>query len=169
MLQVEFNRVLIALSEADNSVATSLASIGVLQESAEAQESTDGNDMFPPIRPKLSFIQRKERPSLPPVTALSVELPGVYLDVSKSKLDALQYWIDDLSQFLERTSAADESAIPASGDTSIIGSRFFVNSRTASTISTTAAEKSETVVKIAITEGEYIIMPNIVVYAERTM
>jgi autophagy-related protein 2 len=169
MLRGEFNRVLVALSEVNSSVATSLASIGVLQESVEVLESTVGQEKFPPICPKLSFIQRKERQSLPPVTALSVELPGVYLEVSKSKLDALQYWIDDLSQFLERASASDDSALPPSGNTSIIGSRFFVSSRTGSTISTTTAEKSETVVKIAITEGEYTIMSSIIVHSEQGM
>jgi autophagy-related protein 2 len=61
--------------------------------------------------------------------AFSIDLPSLYVNLSKGAIDTLQYWVDDVSQLAERTAVKDTDSEPGdSGDTSLIGSRFFAKS-----------------------------------------
>jgi autophagy-related protein 2 len=90
--------------------------------------------------------------------AFTVDIPSVHIDLSKPTLDGLQYWADDAAQLIERTFGGHtETEEAESRDTSLIGSRFFAKSRhSGSEIRLNAGPSqgySETVVKIAISEG----------------
>ena len=91
------------------------------------------------------------------------------MELSKALVDGLQLWADDLAQLME-TAFAEQSGSNArtqqgSGHSSLIGSRYFANASTAgsgtesggaslaNTITARPEQRSETAVKIAITEG----------------
>jgi autophagy-related protein 2 len=91
-----------------------------------------------------------------------VDLPSAHVSLSKAVLDDLQYWADDVSQFLERQNgktSVDTKKVD-SRDTSLIGSRYFAMSKRsesdgASTIAGRRGSSSpETVVKVLVSEGE---------------
>lgn len=92
--------------------------------------------------------------------SFDAHLPVVYVSLSKSLLDGLTFWADDIAQRLfgdfERASASDTSG--RSRDPSLIGSRFFAKrtSSTGSSESGREAQKSELVVKVSIGEGKRI-------------
>lgn len=94
--------------------------------------------------------------------ALTVELPSLQTILEKDTLDGLQYWADDASQLLESTSAGSDTATEKGGsaDASMIGSNYFARSRADSSSASTvtgvpsSTSRSETIVKIAISEGK---------------
>jgi autophagy-related protein 2 len=97
--------------------------------------------------------------------SLIVQIPSVHMHISKPLLDGLQYLADDISQLIERSFGSEDGSEKESRDSSLIGSRFFAKSRsgsgTISGISTgRASAKSESVVKIEITEGKSVTPSN---------
>jgi hypothetical protein len=70
-----------------------------------------------------------------PKTTVNVDVPSIYASISKEQWDALQYWIDDLSQALERIGAASKELSESrdSKNASMIGSRYFARSQRSST------------------------------------
>jgi autophagy-related protein 2 len=89
--------------------------------------------------------------------------------MSKSLLDGLQLWADDVSQLMERTfgSICDTDTERAeSRNPSLIGSRFFAKSRRYGSKSSEASSTgfneacaeapSETVIKFAFSEGSVV-------------
>lgn len=95
---------------------------------------------------------------------LSVDIPSVYIDVSKPVFNAIQYWIDDVTQLVDRTFGGDNDDTSTeranSRDASLIGSRFFAKSRSGSGIGSTLDTNSEhskndTSVMILVSEGIY--------------
>nr|GAT53224.1 predicted protein [Mycena chlorophos] len=113
---VRSSRILVAYSPAAGAKATAILSAGPLQSVNE--ESA--------LLPCISVANG----------SVSVKMPSVYAYLSKNQLDGLQYFIDDCSQLFERISASNvatlELDVTGSGDTELIGSRFFSKSRTGS-------------------------------------
>jgi autophagy-related protein 2 len=91
-------------------------------------------------------------------TVITVDAPAIFASLSKSHIDSLQFFADDLTQLFARLNLPSGSQTPVSYEGSIIGSRFFAKygSRSGSiTQSERQAAKidSETVVKIRLMQG----------------
>jgi hypothetical protein len=123
--------------------------------SPPAWETSDNNALVP----RLSVARSKTASSV-----LIIEFPLVTVDLSKSALDGLQYWADDLAQLLERKSSTspvdEEDAMTERGADSMIGSRFFTQSRGSSSarsfdeLGRENEGKGDMVIKVAITEAQ---------------
>jgi autophagy-related protein 2 len=82
------------------------------------------------------------------------------LNLSKPLFDSLQFWIDDVTRLLE-TQSGSEAHEGSSRNPSIVGSRFFSNSKQGS-VEVSTGESSpkytesltESIVKLTISEGE---------------
>jgi autophagy-related protein 2 len=80
---------------------------------------------------------------------LGFNIPFVQVDVFKPVLDCLQFWADDISQLIERTFNGDGDSDQLKNiDRSITKTRS-----TGASKSVRSGGKSETVVKIAISDG----------------
>lgn len=168
LLSAECRRIIVASSLVGENKASSLISVGSLRPADFLHESYHdfGTDQRPLLQPRIAVTKSKSlpqstRPSFT-ILALSVWIPSVHVNVSKTIVDGLQYWADDLSQFMERISGSNprdsDTERADSRDTSIIGSRYFAKSRTGSTsgsgMSTRSGEaRSETVIKVLLSEG----------------
>lgn len=103
-------------------------------------------------------------------TAISLDIPSVHVELSKPLIDGLQLWADDLSQLMEAAFAPQAGSDTGtqragSGNSSMIGSRFFARTETsgsapdsgvtslAGTIRARQEPRSETAVKVTVTEG----------------
>jgi hypothetical protein len=102
------------------------------------------------IEPELSQVLI--RTGVP--TTLEVQLPVLYVLLTKFSIDGLQYWIDDATQWAER--AVGERRLDQSRDTSLIGSRFFARNSSIGTVETAGAGKSQTIVSVTLDRGERI-------------
>lgn len=160
LLKVEFSRLVVACSMVGAATASSFVSIGALTDVEPENLEYLPSQNSSPLQPRIYVIKPSPNPArAAPTFALSVDIPAVHVDISKPEFDALQYWVDDLSQLLERLSGASNnnsySFAGDSRDTSLIGSRFFAKSRSGSgNLSTSTTESSESVIKVAITEGK---------------
>ncbi|RPD66149.1 hypothetical protein L227DRAFT_488798, partial [Lentinus tigrinus ALCF2SS1-6] len=123
------------------------------------------------LRPQLIIRKTPTSPdSHVTSTTVSIDLPSVHVELSKPLLDGLQLWADDLTQLAESAfaeSAGSDSGTQkaGSGDSSLIGSRYFARASTvgsstesggpslANTIRGRQETRSETAVKIAVTEA----------------
>jgi len=154
----QIRRLVVACSPVGGHAATSIFSSGPIE------TESNGNPTFGPdtafvsaIQPRFSITKSEVLSDKnPPIVACSIELPSIHVEISKGAFDSLQYWIDDLSQLIERISRVsnDETEVNNASDVDLIGSRFFAKSRSASTLSTGSdAARYETVVKVAISEG----------------
>jgi len=165
---VEFDRSVVACSMVNSTIAVAVASVGPLTDEAEYQrdenESRPDSPKYIAFNPRICVIKPSSKTSSKsPAFALSVDIPGVHVDISKQILDALQYWADDVSQLLEILSKSpsldkNSNSRGDSRDTSLIGSRFFVNSRSGSG-SLTPTESAESVIKLTVTEGKSGLRP----------
>ncbi|KAF9227681.1 hypothetical protein BS17DRAFT_774146 [Gyrodon lividus] len=98
---------------------------------------------------------------------LAINVPLVNFALDKIVFDGLQYWADDVAQLLECSLASQDNATETlpSRNPSLIGSRFFAQSRRSGTHSTdestmetystrqVKSSSSETVVKLSVTEA----------------
>ncbi|KAF4615034.1 hypothetical protein D9613_003111 [Agrocybe pediades] len=162
---VEFDRAVFATSMVKSNIATTFMSVGSLTD----EEPQGGNDTSPSptshiaLKPRIYVLRPYASGSRKaPKLALSIDIPAICIDISKPSFDALQYWADDLSQLLDRLSKPPESnkASSVAGDSreaSLIGSRFFANSRSGSG-SLTPTESAESVIKLNVTEAFIKIM-----------
>ncbi|KAF8212161.1 hypothetical protein K438DRAFT_1806068 [Mycena galopus ATCC 62051] len=167
LLSVGCRRIVVACSFVAENKATALLSIGSLA-SSNAEDAE-----LPLLLPRITLSKSTaSRQSSASTVVLVVQIPSVCVHVSKPLLDGLQYLADDVAQLLERTfgseSGSDQEKAD-SQDSSLIGSRFFAKSRSGSTTSsgltagrntanTANTPKSETVVKVEITEASVRIM-----------
>ena len=95
---------------------------------------------------------------------LSADVPSVHAHLHKTTVDAIQYWVDDVSQLIQRTFGSalgdGEADLDESRETSLIGSRFFVKSlwgKSSDSAGSTMPPSdigSEIVVKATISEGQ---------------
>ncbi|CAK5277669.1 unnamed protein product [Mycena citricolor] len=139
VMTASVSRILLAIAAADDPKASGFLSIGPLP-SLQSVET--------PLPCQLTFTKPNASSAV-----VAVRLPSIYLPLSKTQFDALQYFADDASQALQRISSDKESE---SKDSSLIGSRFFAKSRTASGITagidSGRSLKSATLIKIEVSE-----------------
>ncbi|SJL00469.1 uncharacterized protein ARMOST_03782 [Armillaria ostoyae] len=143
---VELGRIVISSSTTTIGKAAALVSIGPLAASDDHDETS--TSLLPRI-----VVTKSIRTS---TLALTISIPSVYVNMSKPALDGLQYWADDVTQLLERAFGSAPSS--DDGDrSSIIGSRFFTQSRSGSGSETTTRaskpKQTETAVKVTISEA----------------
>ncbi|KAI0748137.1 hypothetical protein C8Q80DRAFT_1120684 [Daedaleopsis nitida] len=181
VLGASWKRIVIASSLVGESKARAILSLGPLSQRETDQAAHFGVGTSPTresghtLRPQL--VVRKAAAtstSTPSVsvssTAVSVDLPSIHVELSKPILDGLQLWADDLTQLAEAAFAESPGSDigthrAGSGDSSLIGSRYFARASTvgsgtasggtslANTIRARQEPRSETAVKIAITEA----------------
>ena len=162
LFNAEFGKAVIACSSIGAQVAFAFVSLGPLALDTDSQDQTP-NSTAPqpfPLQPRVSII--KPTSKLVPIRAFGVDIPSVHIDISKPTFDALQYWADDVTQFLgdisSKTNDGTDTEVGDSRDTSLIGSRFFTKSRSGSgsALSTSRNDASaEIVVKLTVTESKY--------------
>jgi autophagy-related protein 2 len=146
LMEVEFKRLLVACSPIRQRTATSIISLGPLHSGGQ-----DIHESLPALQPHLSITKltsRSKESSL--VTMLSFNIPFVQVDMFKHVLDGLQFWADDVSQLIERTFNCD-------GDNGQSLNMDGLMMRTQSTNPAKSVGTSETVVKIAISDGMFFI------------
>ncbi|KAJ6502482.1 hypothetical protein C8R45DRAFT_818480 [Mycena sanguinolenta] len=156
LLSVGCGRIVVACSSVAESKATAVLSVGSL-----ASGNTEEAEL--PLIPRI-MMSRSSAPRQAVTTmALVVQIPSVSVHISKPLLDSLQYLADDVSQLVERAFADGSDRRADSQDSSLIGSRYFAKSRSGSTSSASTARnasnapKSESVVKVEITEGKIML------------
>ena len=90
-----------------------------------------------------------------------MDIPSAYVNLNKPLLDGLQYWVDDISQLVERIlgdkpkDSGSERGL--SRNSSLLGSHYFAQSRGGSESEFSPKPfsecASETVVKLSVSEG----------------
>jgi autophagy-related protein 2 len=106
----------------------------------------------------------------PPTVVLTIDVPSIHAEISKSLLDGLQLWADDVSQLVERKfggGGETDTDKAESRNPSLIGSRFFAQSRrygnksseeSGNGFSDPPEVPSEAVIKVAVSEGSTSIL-----------
>lgn len=172
VLSVEWRTLLLASSSAGAETARGFCSIGPLSSAAdnEAQVPTSHDhtrfqaDALPFV--KLSQTDLRRNSGRSAAVIVEIDIPSILLNLSKPIFDSLQFWIDDVSQVLERTTAASAEASEenSSRNPSLVGSRFFSASKqnsveiTADELSTGHIKSStENIVKVTISEGQKLL------------
>jgi autophagy-related protein 2 len=151
-LSVQFQRGVLASSTIGTTSTTAFASFGSLKDIPDDHFQ----DQRPPMLPCIQLV-RADANKVATMMALDVNIPAVYVDISKRCLDGLQYFADDLGQFLERMSGSNIDGVDGKiQDSKLIGSRFFAKSRTGS-LTSSVADTAEMVVKLTLTEGKSMI------------
>jgi autophagy-related protein 2 len=172
VLTAEWRTLLLACSSAGAETARGFCSIGPLSSAAdnEVQVSTS-HDHTHFQENALPFVKLSQNS---PVSSgrnsgrsaaviVEIEIPTIILNLSKPNFDSLQFWIDDVSQLLEPTTAASGEASQenSSRNPSLVGSRFFSASKQGS-VEIAADEPPtghikpsiENIVKLTISEGQ---------------
>ena len=152
-LNVRFQRAVFASSTMGTTSTTAFASIGNLKDN-------QGDEFEAQCVPLLPCIQlvKPDSNKAAIMMALSITIPAIYVDISKPCMDGLQYFTDDVAQFLERMSGSIKDIDEVEGriqEAKLIGSRFFAKSRGGS-LSSSVADTAEMVVKMTLTEGEFM-------------
>lgn len=153
LFNLECGRIVIAHSLVGQTLAVTLLSLGPLSDN----DISESPDHLAPLRPRVSIIKSQANSSV--ITALNLELPSAHATVSKESLDGVQYFVDDVTQLFERFSRRRgkmDVDRGEGGETSLIGSHFFSKSKSTSTsalMNSTSSDSSETVLKVAISEG----------------
>lgn len=168
LLSADWLCVLLAVSPLHEERAFTILSFGSNPQKSMAADAERSSSKPPKviISQSLSHTSRLNTSDVNTL-AVDIEMPSVFVQLSKPHLDDLQLWADDLTQLLER--ALDPPIPPNetgssnnSRDPSLIGSRFFAKlkrnkgsgTETGSTVSApTSGPRSETVVKVVISEG----------------
>jgi autophagy-related protein 2 len=140
-LSVECKRMVLACSLVSENKAMAFLSAGPLRETVSDVEQsgrgvnlgfTDMPPLMPPLYPRLTVIKSipHSQSQFPRASlVLGINIPSVHASISKPLLDCLQYWVDDVAQLVESTMGGDSDTEQGqSGDTSLIGSRFFAKS-----------------------------------------
>ncbi|KAG8688039.1 autophagy- protein 2, partial [Ceratobasidium sp. 423] len=143
-LQVCWGRLLVALANDGDTKATTILSVGPSRTPGPNVKPFGGTTPTQKVpdttEPEISkVIVRTGTP-----TTLEVQLPALYVLLSKFNIDGLQYWVDDATQWVER--ALSERRLDQSRDPSLIGSRFFARNSSIGTVETAGAGKSQTIV-----------------------
>lgn len=103
----------------------------------------------------------KPRQQKPCTLVLTMDIPSVHANLNKPLVDGLQYWVDDVSQFMERIfgekpkDSGSERGL--SRNSSLLGSHYFATSSGGSesefSPKPSGETASETVVKLSVSEG----------------
>jgi autophagy-related protein 2 len=144
LARVQCQRIVAGVSSVHEEQLTAVLSVGPLQTSSDQDSS---------LSPQVIVSRREDNVGQ---LAVNVDVPSVYVSLSKGQLDSLQYWMDDLGQAMERINASPgkRSSNPGSKDSSLIGSRFFAKSRSGSALNSqrVTEEGAETCLALSVTE-----------------
>lgn len=168
ILSVCLQEILAAYSSAGDNVAHVILTLGFLpsEPDTSALLATETVPATLPISVVLGRPNIAGRSTSNPSSRsiMTVDIPLVNLVMDKAVFDGLQCWADDVAQLIGRSFTTPDSATETlpSRNPSLIGSRYFTQSRRSGTRSTdeSVVEKSngqntgETVVKISVTEGK---------------
>ena len=170
LLTAEWQTLLLACSSAGAETARGFCSIGTLSSAADS-EVPISHDHTGFQEDALPFIKLSQNPPVSSArnsgrsaaVVVEIDIPSIFLNIFKSNFDGLQFWIDDVSQLLERTTASSGEAAQenSSRNPSLVGSRFFSASKQGS-VEIAVDELSpghiksstETIVKVTISEGD---------------
>lgn len=170
LLTADCQRLVIAVSLVREEHASTIVSLGPLSnEIADTARfdagASPGMVHATPLPIRIS-VGRSEAPSAISTVAVTADVPSVHVNLSKSLLDGLQLWADDVSQLVEATfggSSGDTDTERAdSRNPSLIGSRFFAKSKghgsksSVESSSLNPETRSETVVKTMLSEGSRV-------------
>lgn len=186
VLGASWKRAVVAYSIVGESKARAMLSLGSLSYGPSDQASHFGAGTPPAresnghgLRPRVAVSQAQtssdsDGASSVNKTAISVDLPSIHMELSKPLFDGLQLWADDLTQLMEaaftEVPGSNEGTQRGSGHSSLIGSRYFANTSTvgsgtesggaslANTVTARPEQRSETAVKIAITESTLLVI-----------
>jgi autophagy-related protein 2 len=168
----EWRTLLLACSSAGAETARGFCSIGPLSSVADNEvQVPTSHDHARFQEDALPFVKLSQNPLVPSgrnsgrsaAVIVEIDIPSILLNLSKPIFDSLQFWIDDVSQLLERTTAASRGASQenSSRNPSLVGSRFFSASKqgsveiTADELSTSHIRSStKSIVKVTISEGQ---------------
>jgi autophagy-related protein 2 len=172
VLTAEWRTLLLACSSAGAETARGFCSIGPLSSAADNEVQVPTSHDYTHFQEDaLPFVKLSQNPPVPSgrnsgrsaAVIVEIDIPSILLNLSKPIFDSLQFWIDDVSQLLERTTAASGEASQAnsSRNPSLVGSRFFSASKQGS-VESTADElpaghikpSTENIVKLTISEGQ---------------
>ncbi|TFK29985.1 hypothetical protein FA15DRAFT_663305 [Coprinopsis marcescibilis] len=145
LAQVHCERIVIGCSSSKDEHFVAVLSLGPLQTPSQSTQL-----LFPRVTVKQREIGGN-------ALVLSVDIPSVYVSLSRPQLEALHFWIDDLSQALERMTVSrttNDGSGQNSKDPSMIGSRFFARSRTGSAVESPRIEgRVKTIISLGVTEA----------------
>ncbi|KIK96324.1 hypothetical protein PAXRUDRAFT_138716 [Paxillus rubicundulus Ve08.2h10] len=178
VLSARLQEILIGYSSVDENLARAFLTLGSLpmnegEPNASALLATEPVSDLLPLSLVLGRSNIAKEVHSTPLNRLSltVDVPLVNFVLDKVVFDGLHYWADDVAQLIERCLAFQDSAAATlpSRHPSLIGSRFFAQSRRSDTPSTddstieaysthqVKSSSSETVVKLSVTEGRLIV------------
>ncbi|KAJ3809145.1 hypothetical protein F5876DRAFT_44505 [Lentinula aff. lateritia] len=149
-LTSEFRRLVVASSSAGSPKASVVVSLGNLQ-NEEASDRPESQALLPRI------VLAQFSQTFNSTTTITLSLPSVLVSMDKDSFDALQYWTDDASQLVQKSSGYSDS----DGDTekptgrSLIGSHYFAKSNTSSEVTSLASNPRE--LKTNVTVQVYIV------------
>jgi autophagy-related protein 2 len=172
LLTAECRTLLLACSPAEAETARGFCSIGPLSPATDSEVSAFHDHIrfqgdTSPIR-RSSFVklsQNRQNSRRPAALVAEIDIPSIVLNLSKPLFDSLQFWIDDVTQLLERTMAHSSDTLNLSRNPSLVGSRFFSGSKQGS-VEIAADETSpdnirsstESIIKVTISEGECLLL-----------
>jgi len=169
VLTAEWRTLLLACSSAGAETARGFCSIGPLSSAADNEVPTSHDhirfqeDTLPSVKlSKKTPVPSGRQSGRSAVVIVEIDIPSILLNLSKQIFDSLQLWIDDVSQLLERTTAASGEVAQEnlSRNPSLVGSRFFSASKQGSVeiavdeLSTGYKSSTESIVKVTISEGQ---------------
>ncbi|KAH7341314.1 hypothetical protein B0J17DRAFT_593970 [Rhizoctonia solani] len=157
-LRVRWGRLLVALANDGDTKATTILSVGPSRTPSLKVKPFGGltptQKMPDATEPEISQVI--VRPGLP--TTLEVQLPALYVLLSKINFEGLQFWVDDATQWAERV--LGDRRLDQSRDPSLIGSRFFARNSSIGTAETAGAGKSQTIISVNLDRAEvYLFVP----------
>ncbi|KAH9966770.1 hypothetical protein BC827DRAFT_1374003 [Russula dissimulans] len=174
LLTVEWHNLLLACSSPRAGTATGFCSIGPLSSAADSNLVAPHDHVRfqddASLTKRFAFLKLSQNPpslsgrnSKPCATVVAeIEIPSILLALSKPLFDGFQFWIDDVSQLLERTITSSSEAVQenSSRNPSLVGSRFFSGSKQGSveipvdeTSPDNMKSSTESVVKVTISEA----------------
>ncbi len=173
LLTAEWQTLLLACSSAGAETAGGFCSVGPLLPDADAEVPASHDHIRfqcdASLTRRSSFVKLSQNPPSPSrqngrrsaAVVTEIDIPSIVLNISKPLFDGLQFWADDVSQLLERQTATDDAAQEnMSRNPSLLGSRFFSNSKHGSveipvgeTSSDNIKSSTESIVKVTISEG----------------
>lgn len=176
MATAQWQRLIFAYTPPGESRAVSLLSLGPrLIPPVQGLNSYSGSPLKVQVddvqlspEPLVTVSQSLAKPSsnlLESTTlVLTVDIPSIFVKLSKIEVDGLQLWADDISRITESVFASQPNSANNSRDPSLIGSRFFAKTRrsdgsTADSMSTVTAQRTrsskEIVIKATVGEGMF--------------
>ena len=174
LLLLDVGRIVVAHSLAGEGKAYLLVSLGPLSQVPVSPgvstprfsgvSPTHGDQGFssPAVSISVNKTTPKSRQQKPGTLVLTTDIPSVYVNLNKPLLDGLQFWVDDVSQWAERTfgdklkDSGSERGL--SRNSSLLGSHYFAQSSGGSEAGFSPRPSgegaSETVVKLSVSEGQ---------------